>query len=268
MIYSYLSIAHTKERIALLNHAPGITPLMVSEPTLTPPKRTISALFIGNSYTFSNNMPRMLIDIANADPRNDAILQIQATTFASATLKQHWKGGDAPRLLKNTKWNFAILQEQSLWAMYVHDIVNTRAYIYRFTALANAQGTIPLWLRTWPRKPDSAWYRGPDAPRLKNADYMYKKTYTETQKIAQEFNVEIIPVADYWMLNAQDEGSDLYSHDATHPSRAGSYLSALIVYRYITGNSPLNTTYKPYGVSEENAETLRKTAASGDLPTR
>jgi hypothetical protein len=69
-------------------------------------------------------------------------------------------------------------------------------------------------------------------------------------------------VGDFWMsvLGAQAE-FPLYYIDGSHPDPAGTYLSALVFYRYFGGRNPTAVTYTPSGVTPEHAAYLRSVVA-------
>src|SRR6516225_4481359 len=78
----------------------------------TPAPMPCKVLIIGNSYTYFNNLPRMLEQIGEADkpPRN---LSCEMVVEGGATLKKAWENGKARKAIERGGWDFVVLQEQS-----------------------------------------------------------------------------------------------------------------------------------------------------------
>jgi hypothetical protein len=75
-----------------------------------------------------------------------------------------------------------------------------------------------------------------------------------------------VPLGDYWLYASQKHQMlNLYAPDGTHPHITGSYLNALIFYRFLTKNSAQTVTFVPPGLSKENAITLKEIASYGRL---
>src|SRR5215216_2269984 len=70
----------------------------------------LHVLFIGNSYTFVNNLPRLVAALAANEARP---LQTESVTEGGATLKLHWQKGDALRAIRQGHWDYVVLQEHS-----------------------------------------------------------------------------------------------------------------------------------------------------------
>src|SRR5262245_3422207 len=69
-------------------------------------------LFIGNSYTYFNNLPQMLSRLAKSAPSHYE-METEMVTVSGATLKRHWEEGRALEAIKRGAWNYVVLQEFS-----------------------------------------------------------------------------------------------------------------------------------------------------------
>ena len=69
-------------------------------------------VFVGNSYTFVNDLPGVLVGLAQA-ARGRRIVTGQHTP-GGYTLEQHVKDGKAVEALQKQKWDVVVLQEQSV----------------------------------------------------------------------------------------------------------------------------------------------------------
>ena len=74
-------------------------------------KDEVSILWIGNSLTKFNDLPKMVSELAIAAgkpaPKHESELP------GGFTLERHWTGGRALIKLRSQKWDFVVLQEQS-----------------------------------------------------------------------------------------------------------------------------------------------------------
>jgi hypothetical protein len=244
----------------LFNHpAPsqGVSEPMVAG-TKTPPQYALSILFIGNSYTYFNNMPHMLMKLAESDPDNHTQFTVQAVTQGGIGLKELWADGKAKQVIQSRHWNYVVLQEQSFWAMFPKSVTDTSAVASQFNGEIRKANANTLLFVTWPRKPNSHWYHDQSTAFLREPAYMQQKFNENTKALASRLSAQAIPVSDYWMKALKrDPHFELYMDDGTHPSPAGSYLAALVFYRYLSGRNLSQVYYVPSGVTKEQAEFLR-----------
>ncbi len=229
----------------------------------------LDILFIGNSYTFMHSMPLMVANIAKSDTKNAIELNIQSVAFSAARLKDHWADERAKQILQQKPWDFVILQDQSDWATHEDGIIDNHAYITRFKQIAkqtNEKALVAVF-KTWPKQKDSAWYTNPDTRKtLRNYEYMRLAIDQNTRKNANKANLDIVPAGDYWLYILDNNiPISLYSADGSHPSVAGSYLNALVFYRYFTMSDLNNVTYIPVGLTQQHALKLHKIAKFGDI---
>src|SRR5688572_8892071 len=75
----------------------------------SPPTRI---LFIGNSYTYFNDLPKTLQSMAaaGASPRK---LELGTVLIGGATLRSHWNDSTL-QLIRRGRWDYVVLQEQSI----------------------------------------------------------------------------------------------------------------------------------------------------------
>jgi hypothetical protein len=225
---------------------------------------TVSVLFLGNSYTYVNDLPGMVGQIASSDPNCRVKLAVQSVTRGSARLKDLWDDGKALKVLRSEPWDFVVLQEQSLWALSGEQIKIT------FDAAADwnreilkASGHTVLY-GTWARQAGSSWYSDKEyqAWNLKDADTMQRALDTRTRELAERLGASAIYVGDAWD-KAQKLPSPpvLFASDGSHPSPAGTYLAALLFYRHFTGSKLDSVRFIPSGVTPEQARELVALAA-------
>lgn len=73
---------------------------------------TICVLFVGNSYTYVNNLPLLLSRMATS-AEVPVTIETAECTGGGYTLEQHWNEGRAVNEIRKG-WDFVVLQEQSM----------------------------------------------------------------------------------------------------------------------------------------------------------
>ncbi len=194
--------------------------------------RPLRVLFIGNSYTYNNNLPAQLVALAqSATPP----VPIQTRTVAQpgVRLQQHWERGEALAALRQGPWDYVVLQEQSTLGLLLiegrHEVNDPdrafHPYARRFAEEARKVGAQPLFLLTWARRDT------PESQARLTQAYM---------SVAREMGAPIIPAGLAWARVRQEHPDlALYHQDGSHPSPAGSYLTACALYATLTGRSPV-----------------------------
>jgi len=194
--------------------------------------RPLRVLFIGNSYTYNNNLPDQLVALGQS-----AVPPVPIVTRTVARpgvrLQQHWEKGEALAALSQGPWDYVVLQEQSTLGLLLiegrHEVNDPdrafHPYARRFAEEARKVGAQPLFLLTWARRDT------PESQARLTQAYM---------SVAREMGAPIIPAGLAW-ARARQEHPDLplYHQDGSHPSPAGTYLTACALYATLTGRSPV-----------------------------
>jgi hypothetical protein len=168
-------------------------------------------LFVGNSYTTRNQLPRLLVDLAATAERPTQVEV--ATIFAGgASLRRHWNAGNAQKALTNTTWNYVVLQEQS--TLPVKNPQRYHENVRLFAAeIAKHGAKVALYL-TWSRQ---------QVPQAQ------QQITRAVEDIAAEVGALVVPVGPVWhAAMREDPGLVLYEDDGSHPTAAGSYLAACV----------------------------------------
>lgn len=226
----------------------------------TPPLRV---LFIGNSYTYVNDLPHMLVKVAESDPQAPVRFEVDAVVAGGAMLNDHWQNPQARKALEEGHWDYVVLQEQSLWAMREDYQTGTYAALQNWGAAARRAQVKPLFFGSWARQPGSSWYTtDPWAPYLGDPETMQQTIDQQSDWTAGQFNIPVVHVGPAWRTIWRSHPEiPLYQEDGTHPAPAGTYLAALTFYHTLTGRSPTAVTWAPGGLSDDQARILREAAA-------
>lgn len=236
------------------------TPLYAKENT--PGEMRI--LFIGNSYTYTHNMPDMLVKIAASNTKNSVRIHVDSVTQGGAGLKDLWDGGRAAPYLEQPGWNFIVLQDQSVWALIPQRVKASYEVAPKWKAKIAPTNAHTVLFVTWARQPGSHWYTNRDtAALLKSPSYMQEALDKASVQLADKLGASLLPVGDYWAYALSLHPKlPLYDADGSHPSAAGSYLNALIFYRYFTQDTLDHVTYAPDDIPADIATQIRAIASA------
>lgn len=199
------------------------------------PARPLRVLFIGNSFTYFNNLPALVEGLA-AVTATDGARRVTTRMVApgGAGLERHWNDPSVHQALATGDWDYVVLQEQSM--LNARYLVNGKPRVvhpegfFRYARLFGQEihktrAKIVLYL-TWARR---------DAPPEDQA--MLNHAYAE---MARELGATLAPVGLAWQAVRKERPDlDLYYEDGSHPSPAGSYLAAAVLHATLLGRNPL-----------------------------
>lgn len=188
-------------------------------------------LFIGNSYTFYNG--GIYQELKGLAPS----ATIDAVTAGGYTLQNHWNAGTALATIRSGGWSYVVLQEQSQTP--VLNPVLFDAYVRQFDTEIRISGATTVLLMTWQR-PDSVQY-GVTTANLAAA----------YEAAAKAVGAKVAPVG-LAFAEAQRERPDLTLNIPDgHPTVAGTYLAACVLYGVIYGRSPVGNPYGPLSSADK-----------------
>jgi hypothetical protein len=82
--------------------------------------RPLRVLFIGNSYTYFNDLPGLVASLGRG-ARPMRPMRTEMVALPGVSLRDHWLDGAALAAIRRTRWDYVVLQEQSmLGVMMVH----------------------------------------------------------------------------------------------------------------------------------------------------
>lgn len=178
--------------------------------------KVISVLFLGNSLTYWNDLPRVTEDIAKGEARP---IRAASVTMGGASLDQLWYRTKALEALWLHHWDYVIVQERSGRAP--HDRGELfHQYLGMFANEIRKSGAQPLIYMTW--LPDQA---AANEKLFRNA--------------ATRARAKLVPAGIAW-AELTKKGMNLLD-DGTHPNIAGSYLVACSVFSTIYGKQAPQT---------------------------
>jgi hypothetical protein len=210
-------------------------------------------LFIGNSYTYVNDLPNTFANLARAGGHKTEVgMSAQGGWF----LADHVKSSDTIAKINSEKWKFVVLQEQS----EVPSMQQSRAQeMYPAARVLvsdiEAVGAKPIFFVTWAHR--DGWPEN-GMPSYASMQAQIDNGYTLT---AQAFNVPVAPVGFAWQAvrNLYPQ-INLWQSDGSHPTEEGTYLAACVFYADIFRQSPEGLSYQA-SLPANTAQALQKAAA-------
>ena len=211
-------------------------------------------LFIGNSYTYVNDLPAMFAELARAGGH---LVETGMAAEGGLTLADHVASSATQAKLSSAHWDIVVLQEQS----QIPAVAEFRASqmdpaartLIRTIRLA---GSRPMFFLTWAHR--DGWPENglPDYARMQDQiDDAYLR-------LGGELVVPVAPVGVAWAtVVSTNVRPGLWQDDGTHPTVAGTYLAACVFYAAIFGATPVGLGYEA-GLSKETAASLQAVAAA------
>lgn len=205
-----------------------------------PNAKTVSVLFIGNSYTSVNDLPKTVSDVAAS---LGDIVNSDMSAPGGYTLQQHMADQTTLAKIKAQPWNVVVLQEQSLLPVSPDAQTAVTVEPYAKQLVQTIRSADPaakiIFYETWGRKDgDSDFCES--SPAFCTYASMQAQLDKSYGKIASENAAELAPVGEAWSTARQTHpGIELYQSDGSHPSAEGTYLAACVFYEALFKRSVL-----------------------------
>lgn len=179
-----------------------------------PPRGEVHAVFVGNSLTYVNDLPGFVRTIAEVAGESFTYATV---TFPGVSLEDHWNGGGAVDAIRRERPDVVVMQQgpSSLAAHQLH----LREWAGRFAEVAREEGGEPGLYMVWP---ESARPEAFDAVSQSYAD------------AAEAVDGYLFPAGEAWRaVWRMDPDIGLYGPDGFHPSRTGTAVAALTIFRVL-----------------------------------
>lgn len=177
-------------------------------------------LFIGNSYTTSNDLPTLVEVFYQAVKLPKP--EVEMFAMGGASLGDHWSEGIAQQRMTLVKWNYIIMQQgPSSLASSQKEMMTDMETV---KPALKKSGATPAMLMVWPDTTRRQYF-----PQVRQA-------YARAAKAVDGM---FIPAGVAWQdLLKKDPELVLYSQDGLHPTPEGTYVAALVIVAKLTGKDP------------------------------
>lgn len=203
---------------------------------------TLSVFFVGNSYVYYNNLPAILEEVAES--LDGPVIETGyhyhfrglQNLVEARTLPAAFEHNDSGRSM----WDVVLIQENSrlgsdmdplTGALGKHD--GFHEAVRELDEVVRDHGALPVLYMTWAKK---QW---PDQISVISRAY---------QEIGRQVGAPVAVVGLAWVEALRERPElELFTPDGSHPTPAGSYLTACVIYSTLTQRSPMGATGEASG---------------------
>lgn len=195
-------------------------------------------LFVGNSYTFFSDLPKLFRELAE---ENGKEVDVSSVTKGGWSMIKYLDNGDeySEKLnaaVEKAPYDTVILQDHS-----IASIKSPESFadgMIRMREKFEGKTDRIILYQTWARKNgnktlnENGWER----------DQMHETVTTAYRAIAAEIGADVSPVGEcFYAVYEPHPEIELYDPDGSHPSYTGSALAAVCHYRAVFGELPKKT---------------------------
>jgi lysophospholipase L1-like esterase len=182
-------------------------------------KKEFQLLFVGNSLTYTNNLPKLVKKTAK---QRGIDLQVKMLVSPDYAIVDHWKEGQVQKMIKSETFDFVIIQQgpssqNEGRKMLMEDGKN-------YSDLCASHGARLCYFMVWP---SVRYYQ------------TFDKVIKNHQDAARGNKAILLPVGEVWKEFIDSTGSlEYYSPDGFHPSKKGSQVAAETIVKYLFPKMP------------------------------
>ena len=212
-------------------------------------------LFIGNSYTYYNEMPKELF--AKMAESVGIDVRVRAITKGGESLKGHLTEGHdtyeaVADVFENEKYDIAVFQEQS-----DRPAIDPEEYFSALGALAERarkSGAECIVYATWPKQ---TGHKNLERFGITKGE-MAKMLDASFERAREKFGARVAYAGKCFAeVEKTAAHIDVYNSDLTHPSYAGSYAAALCILNAAFGVDPGEVVFDGE-LCAEDAQCIKK----------
>ncbi len=175
----------------------------------------LHVLFLGNSLTAGNDLPAVVQSMAAT---GGVRLSYQAITPGGVSLADHWNSGSRAALARQ-HWDYVVLQQGP--SSRPASQAQLREWAKRWADEARAHKATPALYMVWPFQNQT------------NGFILVAQSYRNAANASKS---RLLPVGEAWERALRAYRSlGLYQPDQLHPTKAGTYLAALVITQGLTG---------------------------------
>ncbi len=225
-------------------------------------------LLIGNSLTYYNDLHEQVRNIC-ADAAGIR-LAVDESAAPGVGLVHHASPeySETLAMIGSNAYTAVVIQGKSDEPLTGYESFRKNAKI--LSLAAEEHGARVFFFETWAPHED-----GSSTRQLKTYDQewtggsranMQKLILSACERTAGECGGTVIPAGQVWeMFTREYPEIRLYTDDGSHPSLHGTYLTACVIARALTGADPQAAGWRPEGISRREARILRRAAEWSQL---
>lgn len=187
-----------------------------TNPGTEPNDEDLAILFIGNSLTYTNDLPEILRDLLESSESSRIV--VESIANPNYGLEDHWNRLSTVDRISSAPWDYVILQQGPSASEGRPSLLE---YSKLFGERIKSAGATPAMYMVWPEE-----QRMSDFTRVRES---YRAA-------ADSIDGLFLPGGAAWQEYWTRLGDvDLYGPDNFHPSPEGSYLAAVVMWEQISG---------------------------------
>ena len=220
------------------------------------PAQPLRVLLVGNSYTMHHSLHQMLERVAKG-VEGGPVLTADAVAHGGYSLRNHLRTGLALQRIRAGHYTHVVLQGHSLSAVDHPGELAQDAE--RFKQVIDAAAGRTVFYATWARSPEVSLYR--THKQVHSFEQMSTRVSSTYFELSTKLGAALAPVGSaFERALVTHPKLSLWGSDGSHPSLAGSYMAACVLYGAITGRDPSSTRFVPKGLQEDDARLVREVA--------
>ena len=177
-------------------------------------KTDINILFIGNSLTYTNNLPELVKKSAKLQGIE---IHYKMIAFPNYAIIDHWNDGEAQKLIASQKYDFVIIQQGPSSQNNGRNMLIE--YGKKYSSICKLNNSKLCYFMVWPSL---------------NYYHTFDGVIKNHKDAASINNSILLPVGEVWK-DYFDRTDDFqyYSSDGFHPSLEGSQVAAKVIVEYL-----------------------------------
>lgn len=168
-------------------------------------------LFIGNSLTYTNDLPNLVKDYAQSKGKS---ISVKSVAYGNYALIDHWEDGEIQTLIETQSYNYVIVQQGPSSQAFGKALL--LEYGEKISDLCRENYTNLAFYMVWPSITYYDTFQG----------------VIDNYRLVATLNNDILcPVGEVWKSHF-DTTNDFsyYGSDGFHPSLEGSQVAAQVIY--------------------------------------
>lgn len=220
---------------------------------------TKRVLFLGNSYTYVNDMPQLLANLAAA---NGDTLIFDSHTVGGYTIANHTVDTASLHRLMQGGWDRVVIQGQSSELVTATPETTTFPYAHILDSMVHCYSPCgeTMFYMTWGYKNGDGDTDCAVNPLFCNYEAMDSTIRGNYLKMANLFRAEVSPAGPVrHYIRHHYPAIELYQADNSHPTLSGSYAVACAFYAAIFRKDPSGINYNA-GLPAADADSIQVAA--------
>jgi len=178
-------------------------------------------LFVGNSLTYTNDLPSILKKIAKIHKKN---IETDMVCYPNYAIVDHLDQGVIQQKIATNNYDYVVIQQGPSSQEEGRKMLFDSGKV--LSALCEKYNSKLVYYMVWPSK---RYY------------FTFDKVIKNHTEAAQKNNALLFPVGKLWkQYETLKNGTSLYGPDLFHPSKTGSFLAAIAMFKQLFPDEDLN----------------------------